>query len=85
MSTETLRVLLIEDSQAQADLIEDMLSLITQPSYSVGHVVRLQDALPYLRGPDVDVVLLDLNLPDSKGPDGSLECATRRPACRSSC
>ena len=70
MSTETLSVLLVEDSQAQADLIEDMLSLITQPKYTVGHVVRLKDALPYLRGSAVDVVLLDLNLPDSKGPDG---------------
>ena len=55
MNSDTLRVLLVEDSQAQADLIEDMLSLITQPNYRVGHVVRLQDALPYLRGGDVDV------------------------------
>ena len=67
-----LKVLLVEDNRADAALIEEM---IRQPdaagsydvNYQLVHKEMLRDALKYLAENTVDVILLDLSLPDSKG------------------
>ena len=64
------RVLLVEDSAAEADLVRDMLARGTPGGFSVVHVQRLALALAPLRQGAADVVLLDLNLPDSIGLSG---------------
>lgn len=70
MNVETLKLLLVEDNQAQADLIRELLDELKEPSYEVEHVERVQDAIARLQAAARDVVLLDLKLPDSEGTDG---------------
>ncbi|MEA2336816.1 MAG: hypothetical protein QOE82_823, partial [Thermoanaerobaculia bacterium] len=61
-----LRILLVEDSPIEAHLIR---SILGSTSFRVTSVDRLADALTVLRSSDIDVILLDLNLPDSRGSD----------------
>ncbi|SDK00472.1 bacterio-opsin activator domain-containing protein [Natronorubrum texcoconense] len=77
--TETLEVLLIEDNPGDARLIQEMLrgteelAQRVSPDESAGRTpeitreTRLEDGLETLEELDTDVVLLDLNLPDSEG------------------
>lgn len=59
-----LRILLVEDSPVDAHLIR---SILRSSSFQVTTVDRLSEALTVLRSSPIDVVLLDLNLPDSSG------------------
>src|SRR4051812_16652754 len=59
-----LRVLLVEDSPIDAHLIR---SILRSPAFQVTAVDRLSEALAVLRSSEIDVILLDLNLPDSRG------------------
>src|SRR3954453_20143052 len=61
-----LRILLVEDSPIEAHLIRSLLGLT---SFRVTSVDRLSDALAALRSTVIDVILLDLNLPDSRGSE----------------
>ncbi|WP_224337588.1 bacterio-opsin activator domain-containing protein [Haloprofundus halobius] len=77
---ETLEVLLVEDNPGDVRLIEELLDEATQravtlsESDSVGtprlrRTDRLADGLEQLEASRVDVLLLDLGLPDSSGID----------------
>jgi PAS domain S-box-containing protein len=66
MSVQPLRVLLIEDTPADAQRIQDILR---SPSFEVTPVERLSDALAVLRSTHIDVILLDLMLPDRHGAE----------------
>jgi PAS domain S-box-containing protein len=61
-----LHVLLVEDSPIDAHLIR---SILRSTSFQVTTVDRLSDALAVLRSATIDVILLDLNLPDSSGSE----------------
>jgi diguanylate cyclase (GGDEF)-like protein/PAS domain S-box-containing protein len=65
----SIRVLLIEDSPADAQLIREALSHQAPRGFEIEHVDRLDAGLARLARRDVDVVLLDLTLPDSTGLD----------------
>jgi len=64
----TIRVLLVEDNVGFAYHVRDALTW-NQPhrQFKLDHVTALGPALEILREQAPDVVLLDLNLPDSKG------------------
>lgn len=62
-----VRVLHVEDSDADADLVSESLSQLSEPRFSIHREVRLSDAFHYLASHAVDAVLLDLSLPDSQG------------------
>lgn len=64
---ETLRILLIEDNPADADLIEDMLSDAEGACFDIVHTDKLASGLERLEQSEIDIVLLDLSLPDSQG------------------
>ncbi len=64
---EQLTVLLVEDQAPEVDLVRDMLSGVSSVCFDLVHAARLEDGLARLRDGDVDVVLLDLCLPDSHG------------------
>jgi signal transduction histidine kinase len=68
MSAPT-RILLVEDSRSDARLLEATLQGAGVHSFRLTHVERLAEALAALGGDHVDVVLLDLHLPDSQGLD----------------
>ena len=63
-------VLLVEDNPGDAELLRDLLA---EPggdeAPAVLHAERLRDALALLAAHAVDVVLLDLSLPDARGLD----------------
>ncbi len=62
-------VLLVEDNPGDAGLIEIMLHEDDRFPFDVKWVKRLQDGLEALESTAIDIVLLDLNLPDSHGYD----------------
>ncbi|MGM0576931.1 MAG: Glu/Leu/Phe/Val dehydrogenase dimerization domain-containing protein [Myxococcota bacterium] len=66
---ERIRVLLIEDDPVQARLVEGLLSDEPTMAFSVEIRGRLDEGLARLREAPPHVLLLDLNLPDSKRLD----------------
>jgi signal transduction histidine kinase len=68
MERSEARVLLIEDNPGDADLVR--LRLVEgRPQLQVECVSRLSEALEFLAKETPSLVLLDLNLPDSRGAD----------------
>jgi two-component system cell cycle sensor histidine kinase/response regulator CckA len=62
-------VLVVEDNADHADLVDLMLAQARGRPWQIEHAADLQGALRRVRRKGVDVVLLDLNLPDSRGLD----------------
>jgi PAS domain S-box-containing protein len=62
-----IRVLLVEDSPGDARLILEMLNEVQAAAFDLARVDRLEAALTHLGRAAVDVILLDLGLPDSQG------------------
>lgn len=69
MTNEPINILLIEDSPLDAGLIMEMLHKVKNFSFNLKHVTRLSTGLACLAEGGVDLVLLDLLLPDSLGLD----------------
>ncbi|MBS0261006.1 MAG: response regulator, partial [Planctomycetes bacterium] len=69
MGRPTIQLLLVEDSPDDALLMREYLADARQAEFKVHHVDRLNGALERLASHDIDVVLLDLALPDSLGLD----------------
>jgi two-component system, cell cycle response regulator len=65
-----LKILLIEDTLADADLIVEILSEVDTVDYQLQHVSSLNRAIALLEKNCFDVALLDLSLPDSQGLEG---------------
>ncbi len=61
------KILLVEDNQADADLVSEMLNEVGEVRYDVDHVFTLKEALTWLKQSDINLVLLDLSLPDASG------------------
>lgn len=62
-----LRVLLVEEDEAQRTEVEELLSEAEDPRVDVEGCGYLSDALERLADGGIDLVLLDLSLPDSDG------------------
>lgn len=67
MRNPSTRLLLVEDNPGDALLIEEMLFEAPTSSFELTHVSRCDEALHQLIAGDIDVVLLDLSLPDAFG------------------
>jgi len=67
MDNAPLKILLVEDNPADADLIGEILDEADEIQWSLVHVEKLKEALTCLRENHFDVVLLDLSLPDKQG------------------
>lgn len=65
--SETLRILVVEDNPADTDLLRDLLPATGPESFQLESVTRLAEALARLQADGIDLVLLDLGLPDSQG------------------
>lgn len=64
---QTVNVLLIEDNPGDTRLMSEWLYSIPHPQFEVEVKETLGDGIAYLRNNPIDVVLLDLSLPDSTG------------------
>ncbi len=69
MSSEPIKVLLVEDNLGDARLMYENMEEALPEQFRMTHVRRLSEALEYLWEETCDVVLLDLGLPDSHGID----------------
>ncbi|MCC9077162.1 response regulator [Litorilinea aerophila] len=69
MVQHTNHILLIEDNPGDARLIQEYLRMAPAFPSRLTHRDRLEKALQFLQESPVDVILLDLNLPDSQGFD----------------
>src|SRR5271163_4284732 len=78
MDDQATRILLIEDNPGDVDLVRLRL-LESQPGLKVDCVPRLSDALASLDRETPALVLLDLNLPDSRGADTFRKIRERAP------
>jgi two-component system, cell cycle response regulator len=66
---EALDVLLVEDNPGDARLVRELLAEDAASAYRVSHVTTVQGAIDRLQADpaSVDVILLDLSLPDESG------------------
>lgn len=64
---QPIRVLLVEDNPGDARLLREGLADVPGMAFDVTHVERLAASLEWLDAGSVDVVMLDLSLPDSHG------------------
>ncbi|HXP08762.1 MAG TPA: hybrid sensor histidine kinase/response regulator, partial [Acidobacteriaceae bacterium] len=64
---KALRVLLVEDNAGDARLLREMFSKEETGSFSLTHLTRMSEAEKYLAKGGVDIVLLDMGLPDGHG------------------
>ena len=69
MATSELKVLLIEDNPGDAFLMKFYLGESTSPSFNVSHAETVKAALDFLAQDSFDIILSDMNLPDSFGVD----------------
>ena len=79
MGEKKINILIIEDNPADASLVAGMLEYCHDPSFQTSKAERLDTALIMLEDEKFDAVLLDLNLPDSKGLDGLDRITTQQP------
>jgi PAS domain S-box-containing protein len=70
MAGEKIKILLIEDNPGDARLIKELLTAKGSAPFILEHADRLSIGLNRLAQGDIDVILLDLSLPDSQGLDG---------------
>ena len=70
MSEKTVRILLVEDNPGDARLLREMLSEPGSCDYELTHYETMGGAITHLAAHPVDIVLLDLGLPDADGLKG---------------
>jgi signal transduction histidine kinase len=67
MKKDAIKILLVEDNPGDARLIQEMLAEIQDPPFVLELVDHLAKANRRLVEEDIDIILLDLLLPDSNG------------------
>jgi signal transduction histidine kinase len=67
LTDKPISILLIEDNPGDRRLIREMLAEAGNVTFDVQYADRLQAAMEYLGQNGVEVILLDLGLPDSQG------------------
>jgi signal transduction histidine kinase len=67
MRTKALQVLLVEDNAGDARLLREMFSKETVGSFELSHLTHMREAEVRLKAGGVDIVLLDMGLPDGHG------------------
>ncbi len=64
--TDKIHILLIEDNPGDALIINEMIKEVYATNFELEHFKRIKDGLEHVNE-DFDIMLLDLNLPDSQG------------------
>ncbi|HTY51840.1 MAG TPA: PAS domain S-box protein [Methanomicrobiales archaeon] len=62
-----MKILLIEDDPADQEFVRDLVGRFTGAKYDLVIEAKLGTGLPRFTDPEVALILLDLNLPDSRG------------------
>src|ERR1700737_4175084 len=69
MTEKALQVLLVEDNAGDVRLLREMFSKERPDSFELTHLLRMSEAEIHLAKGGVDIVLLDMGLPDGHGLD----------------
>jgi signal transduction histidine kinase len=69
MKEKALQVLLVEDNAGDARLLREMFNTEKPGSFELTHFLRMSEAMIHLGKGGIDVVLLDMGLPDAHGLD----------------
>ncbi len=80
MSATVLHILLIEDNPGDAVLVREMLRHAAEGDFEVDWVTSVLGGLDRLGSGGIDVVLLDLTLPDCRGLEGLYAVRRHSPA-----
>jgi diguanylate cyclase (GGDEF)-like protein/PAS domain S-box-containing protein len=67
MGERTVSILLVEDNPGDARLLREMLNEPNSRKYDLTHLESMKTAMSHLVASAVDIVLLDLGLPDAQG------------------
>jgi signal transduction histidine kinase len=67
MKQKSLQILLVEDNAGDARLLREMFSKERPDSFELTHLLRMREAEIHLAKGGVDIVLLDMGLPDGHG------------------
>jgi DNA-binding NtrC family response regulator len=78
-----LKILIVEDDVIDRKQLERLLSKSTLSTSEVKHTEYLEHALEILDKDDFDIVLLDLNLPDSSGIETVVKVSEKHPCVAS--
>jgi diguanylate cyclase (GGDEF)-like protein len=70
MNNQSINIMLVEDNPGDARLICELLKDGRGKRYQLDHVDRLSTGTEHIKSGTVDVILLDLGLPDCSGLDG---------------
>jgi len=79
VTDDTIKVLLIEDSQDQTQLIRRLIGEIPPPRFQLDDVCNMSDALARLSTRQYDVVMLDLPLSGNVGLDAFRTARSQAP------
>jgi signal transduction histidine kinase len=79
MEVKQINLLLVEDNSDEEALIKEQLRNVKNVDFNVFAVGRLDQALARLAEGHIDLVMLDLNLPDSRGADTFTKICRRFP------
>jgi two-component system, cell cycle sensor histidine kinase and response regulator CckA len=80
MTNRLMRILVIEDNPGDARLLQEYLAEGGADRFTTIHADRLATGLPHLSQPGIDVVLLDLTLPDSDGVETLIRVQAHAPS-----
>jgi signal transduction histidine kinase len=69
MKKNIIKALLVEDNPGDARLIKEMLAESKRSTFILAWVDRLSKGIDFIKNNTVDIVLLDLTLPDSSGQE----------------
>jgi two-component system cell cycle response regulator len=67
MENRRYKILLIEDNPADVRMIQELVAEVKSAHLDLEYADRLSEGLKRLESSDIDAILLDLSLPDSKG------------------
>jgi PAS domain S-box-containing protein len=79
MADRLVKILLVEDSESDAALLQEELLQSNSGDYQVRAAGSLQQAVDHFKDNQVDATLLDLNLPDSSGLETVRAIMSRQP------
>ncbi|MGD0855164.1 MAG: GGDEF domain-containing response regulator [Dehalococcoidia bacterium] len=69
MNNQPINIMLVEDNPGDARLISELLKDVRGGRYQLDHVGQLSEGTEHIKRGTVDVILLDLGLPDCSGLD----------------
>jgi len=69
MTEKALQVLVVEDNAGDVRMLREMFSKEKPGSFELTHLLRMSEAVIHLGKGGVDIVLLDMGLPDGQGLD----------------